>query len=109
MKYDFGTLQAGLFLATDISHDSTIRYEVYVTTDGPVSTRLPVGRPKYLASIPRAENKVSSCPHYPDQILFGIKNDTAIEYILPHFDGGFSNLGRLRGPEQSILWWAAEP
>jgi len=40
MKYDFGTLQAGLFLPIDISHNSTIRYEVYMTTESPVSIRL---------------------------------------------------------------------
>lgn len=78
-KYDFGRLQAGLFLSTDVSHDSTICYEVYVRTEGPVSTRLPAGRPKYLASIPRTENKVSSCPQCPDQIFVGIKNDTVRE------------------------------
>ena len=64
-KYDFGMLQAGLILSNDISHNSTIRCEVYVRTDGLVSIRLPAGRPKYLASIPRTENKVSSCPQCP--------------------------------------------
>jgi hypothetical protein len=79
MVYDFGTLQGGLFLSIYISHDSTICYGVYVTTEGVVSTRLPAGRPKYLASIPHTENKVSSWPQCPDHILFGIKNDTAKE------------------------------
>ena len=78
-KYNFGRLQIGLFLSVDISHDSTIHYEFYVRKEDPVSTRLPAGRPKYLASIPRTENEVSSCPQCPDQILFGIKNDTVIE------------------------------
>jgi hypothetical protein len=78
-KYDFGRLQFGLFLSIDIYHDSTIRYGVYVRTEDLVSTRLPAGRPKYLASIPRTENKVSSRPQFPDQIVFGIKNDTVIE------------------------------
>ena len=78
-KYDFGMVRAGLFLSIDISHDSKIRYVVYVITEGPVSTRLPAGRPKYLASIPLTENKVSSCPQCPHQILFGRKNNTEIE------------------------------
>jgi hypothetical protein len=58
-------VRAGLFQSIDISNESKIRYEVYVRTEGSVSTRLPAGRPKYLASIPLTENKVSSCPQCP--------------------------------------------